>query len=104
MRINLANLAQTLDPAYSRHPNVHDNRVRLFLFEEFDPGLDTISRVHLIIRFQEHAQAFARPHFIINNKDLGQLGRGGHNASAAVEARGMPRTGQRNKKNRRKFI
>jgi len=35
---------------------------------------------------------------------LGEFGRGGHNASAAIEARGMPRTGQRSKKTRRKFI
>jgi hypothetical protein len=60
--------------------------------------------MHLIIWFQEHAQAFARPHFVINNKNLGQFGRGGHNASAAIEARGMPQRGRRNKKNRRKFI
>src|SRR5205807_4803316 len=102
MRIDFANLTQTLNAAYSRHPNIHDDGVGLLLFEEFEASLDAIGSVHLIIWFQKHAQAFARPHFVINNKDLGEFGRGGHRVAAAIEARGMPRTGQRNKKT--KFI
>ncbi len=90
MRIDFANLTQTLNAAYSRHPNIHDDGVGLFLFEEFEAGLDAIGSVHLIIWFQKHAQAFARPHFVINNKDLGEFGHGGHRAAAAIEARGMP--------------
>src|SRR5260370_6007312 len=104
MGVALANLSQTFNAAHPRHPNVHDNCVGLFLSKQFEPGLNAVGRAHLIIWFQEHAQAFARPHFIVNNKDLGEFGRGGHSASAAIEARGMPRAGRRSKKNRRKFI
>ena len=104
MRINLANLTQPFNSAHARHPNIHDDGVGLFFFKHFEPGLDAIGGVHLIIWFQKHSQALARPHFVINNKDLGQFGPGGHRASAAREARGMPQTRRRSKKNSRKFI
>ena len=104
MRIDLTDLTKTFDSTDSGHPYVHDDGVGLLFFEKFDAGLDAVGGVHLIIWFQQHAQAFARPHFVINNQDLGEFGRGGHGASALREARGMPREGRRTKKNWRKFI
>src|SRR5260370_32856599 len=98
IRVDLTDLTQTVDSAHSRHPNVHDDGVGLFFFEEFEAGLDAIGGVDLIIWFQEHAQAFVRPHFVINNKDLGQFGRGGHKSAAAKKSKGMPARGGKKKK------
>ena len=41
-------------------------RRRLLFFKELDTRFDTIGGVHLIVGFQEHPQAFARAHFIID--------------------------------------
>src|SRR5262249_34354349 len=95
---------KAFDAADSRHSNVHDNGVGILFFEQLEAGLDTIRGVHVIVRFEEHSQAFTRPHFIIDNENLGAFGRGGHNASGRSEARGMPRTGRRSKKSEGKLI
>ena len=67
MRIDLADFAQAFDPVHSGHANVHDDGVGLFFPEHLEPGLDAIRGVHLIIRFEEHAQAFTRPNLVIND-------------------------------------
>jgi hypothetical protein len=59
--------------------------------------------VHLVIWFQEHAQTFSRSYFVIDDEDLGEFGAGDHSASAAVEARVMPRRGG-GRKNIRQLI
>ena len=84
MRIDFANLTQTLNAAYSRHPNIHDDGIGLFLFEEFEAGLDAIGSVHLIIWFQKHAQAFARPHFVINDENLRLVGSNGGSGGGEI--------------------
>src|SRR5262249_49794850 len=99
MRIDLADLTQPFNAADSGHPNVHDNGVGMFFFEEFEASLNAIGGVDPIIWFQEHAQAFTRPHFIVDNEDLGKFRRGDHGASAARESRRMPRTRRSRKKN-----
>src|ERR1700736_3774880 len=104
MRVDLANLTKSLNSTHSRHPNIHDDSVGLLFFEQFNAGFNAICGVHLIVRFQEHAQALARTDFVIDNENLGAFGTGGHSSSAASEAGGLPQTGRKRKKRTRKFI
>ena len=78
MRIDLANLAQPFDACHSRHANVHDDGVGSFFLQKLDSGFDVVGRAYLIVGFQEHPQAFARAHFVIDDKNLRLIDSDGH--------------------------
>ena len=94
MWIDLADLAQAFDAVHPWHANVHDDGVGLFFPEQLKSGLDAIGGVHLIIGFEEHAKAFPRPNLVVDDKNLGQFGQGGHNRPKQLAARRVPRAGK----------
>ena len=91
MWIDLADLAQPLDPIDAGHANVHDDGIGLFFLEQLEAGLDAIGGVHLVIGFQEHAQTFARTDLVVDDEDLGCFGSDDHNKPSRVAARRVPR-------------
>ncbi len=82
MGIDLANFAQSIDAGHSGHANIHDDRIRVFFLQKLEAGFDAIGSVHLIVRFQQHPQAFARTDFVVDNKDFGRFRRSGHEGSS----------------------
>ena len=89
VRIDFADLAQAIDAAGAGHANVADDRVRLFFAQDAEPGLDAIGGVNLIVRLQEHPQAFARAHFVIDDEDLREFG-GNRHYDGGSKAKGVP--------------
>ena len=78
MWIDLANQAQAFDARHSRHPDIHDDGVGLFFGQELQTLFDRVGGMHLIARLQEHAQTFARSHFVVDDEDLREFGVGNH--------------------------
>jgi hypothetical protein len=78
VRIDLADAPQTINAARAGHADISDDGIRMFFLEKLDAGLDTIGGVDLIVRLQEHPQAFARTHFVIDDQDLREIGGNRH--------------------------
>jgi hypothetical protein len=50
----------------------------VFLLEKPNPGLNAVGRMNLIVRLEQHAQTLARADFVIDDENLGQFQRNGH--------------------------
>src|SRR5205823_13103443 len=74
VRVYFADPPQTIDAARARHPDVGDHGVGLFFLQQLDPVVDAVRGINLIVRFEKHAQAFARTHLVIDDEDLGKIG------------------------------
>ena len=66
-------LPQTFDAGHARHPNIHDDGVRPLLDQKLQTLLHRIGRVDLITRLQEHPQALARAHLVVDDEDLWEI-------------------------------
>ena len=89
VRIDFPDFAQAIDAARPGHADVADDRVRLLFAQNAQTGLDVIGCVNLIIGLQEHPQAFARPHFVVDDKNLGEFG-SDHHYDGRGKAKGVP--------------
>ena len=78
IRIDLANPPQTLNAGRAGHANVHHDGVGMFLAQKPNAGLDAVSRVHGVIRLEQHAQTFARTHLVIDDENLRAFRGDGH--------------------------
>ena len=97
MWINFTDSSQTFDAGGTRHADVHHDGIGLFLLQEFNAGIDAIGRMHILIWLEQHAQALARTHFVVDNQDLRSLRRDGHNRPSRLEARRVPHAAREDK-------
>ena len=90
MGIDFTDSTQTVDAVGARHANIGYDGIGLFFAQEANASFDRIGGMDLIIGLQEHAQAFARSHFVINDENLWQIRINGHRYVAAIRAKAMP--------------
>ena len=85
MRIDLANAPQAIDAVGAGHADVAHDRVGFFLLQKAQSGLHSICRVDLIVRLQEHAQALARSHLVVDYEDVREFRCYGHNGPGRIK-------------------